>query len=403
MTSARRGATGIACSLVVVLGGCRSRAERGARLDAPVGRTWTTPPLDAVDGGPASQKLPRVIYQGGPFLRNPRLVTITFRADDPSTADRLEKFGDVITATPWWREVVDAYCVKDADCIGEGSSQAHVRLDEHLPSSVRDTDVDAVLERAIASGRVDVNAKDSLLLVYLPPGVTLSDAYVSKYCAGGPRAFHRALAHDKRRVPYAVIPRCGDIDDTTNVGSHELVEAVTNPDPTRRGFAFEGGAASQAFVSAGLEPVDPCGLVTRDRHRTAESGFVVQRAWSNRAASLGRDPCVPAPPLTPYRALVPEAATVRLSKDGDETTMSFEAVADGEVAPWAVSAVDLTGEQNGTRYVEVTLDRATVTSGERGALKVKRLRKGDSPLVIVGLVSRDESGDRIWPVAVVFR
>jgi hypothetical protein len=49
-------------------------------------------------------------------------------------------------------------------------------------------------------------------------------------------------------------------------------------------------------------------------HRTLESGFVVQRAWSNRSASLGRDPCVPAQAGQSYIALVPRQATVRLAR-----------------------------------------------------------------------------------------
>jgi hypothetical protein len=81
------------------------------------------------------------------------------------------------------------------------------------------------------------------------------------------------------------MPRCSGEAELTAAASHEIVEATTNPDPARRGFAFVQSSLNLGFTAAGVEPADPCGLITMDRHWMSESGFTVQRAWSNRAAA----------------------------------------------------------------------------------------------------------------------
>jgi hypothetical protein len=53
---------------------------------------------------------------------------------------------------------------------------------------------------------------------------------------------------------------------------------VTNPDPAARGFAFTTTSATAGFTAAGVEPVDPCGLLTRNAHQATDDGFTVQRA-----------------------------------------------------------------------------------------------------------------------------
>lgn len=398
----------VALSLLAALpacGDCRPRSSAGSR-DAsvhPVGRSWRSSPPAEVDGGLVASKFPRVAHRGGPFLRNPRIVTVTFGGDEAETVATLERFGDVIARTPWWRTVVDDYCAKADDCIGEGSAGPAARLGDVLPPVVRDTDVDEAIERAIRSGSIDVSSPDALLLVYLPPGVLLTDAYVARYCTLGPRAFHRSLPLGERKIPYAVVPRCGDVAATTSTASHELLEATTNPDPSQRGFSFESGSAYLGFTAAGLEPVDPCGLVTRDGHRTTESGFVVQRAWSNRQAALGHDPCVPALPKAPYLALVPRRPTVRLQSEGESVTLDVDAVADVRVPPWKAAAVDVTGDQDHASYFDLALDEATVERGARSTLTITLRTRPPRGLGIVGLVSTLDATTHMWPIAVVTR
>lgn len=368
--------------------------------------------------GPESQgaehiaaRLPRVVYQGGPFLRRPRVVTVTFAIDDPAFVARLERFGAEIGNTPWWREAVAGYCAAEGDCIGDGRPGLAVRLDEVLPARVHGVDISALLRREAQGGRFGTLDAESLFMVYLPPGVVLFDAFYEHYCDDGPRAFHRALRWEGGVNGFAVIPRCGDESATTATASHELVEVATNPETQRRGFAFEPHAAYLGFAAAGVEPMDPCGILSRDSQRPLAGGFAVQRAWSNRAASLGRDPCGTIAATDRYVALVPRQPLVRLLREGDCATLFLDAAAGGvdsagsgkAGAEWRIAVVDLTGEQDGNRYIDMALDRSTVTAGETVQLTLELRQRHPGEMVVVGLLSQLGGRTHLWPLAVRMR
>lgn len=348
-----------------------------------------------------AHRFPHIVYLGGPFIRYPRIVTITFSGDDANIVSRLEQFGNTITRTSWWRTVVEGYCAKGEDCIGEGQPGLSVRLDETFPAEVHGVAVSALLRRHAQAGRLGSLDPNTVLLAYLPKGVNLTDAFAARYCGEGPRAFHRALRFDKLTIGFAVIPRCGDEAALTGTASHEILEVTTNPDTAWPGFAFVRGSDNLGFTAAGVEPVDPCGLLTRGSHQALESSFVVQRAWSNRAASLGHDPCVPASTERPYLALVPQEPTVRVKKEGDSVMITLTAAADRPVPPWTVSVVDLIGLQERDQYVEASIDKTLVTPGDTARLTLTLRKRHPKHLCIVGLVSMMDADSYLWPVAVV--
>jgi hypothetical protein len=359
---------------------------------------------DAPDGRRLiAERLPRVVYGGGPFLRRPEVTTVTFAGDDSRLVARLEGFGAGIVRSPWWREVTDGYCASAHDCIGPGPAGRAVRLRRTLPRQVRDVDVEALLEDEAATGALAGLGTDALVLAYLPPGVVLSDAFHQRYCGGGPRAFHRMARGANVSFAFAVVPRCGDERETTATASHEIVEATTNPDPNVPGFRIGLESGATAFTAHGSEPVDPCGLLNRDRHRAVDGGFRVQRAWSNRAAARGLDPCVPAVPERPYLALVPRQPVVRLASEGAAATIALDAASDRAVPPWRVSAVDLTGTREGGRYVEARLDKQRAASGDTVVLSLRVLRLHPRQRTVVGLVSYAGTYTHVWPLAVSMR
>jgi hypothetical protein len=357
---------------------------------------------DAAGGGLLARKLPRIAYRGGPFVRNPQLVTITFANDDPRLVSRLEEFGRVIARSDWWHAVTDGYCSRPGACIGDGRAGPPVHLDEALPTDVRAVDIEALLRREAKTGRLGPIDESALWLVYLPAGINLSDE-TTRYCTGKARAFHRSLDLDGVRVAFAVLPRCGNEGELTGSASHEILEATTNPFPAARGFAFPTGSEPSGFSAAGLEPVDPCGLVTMDAHRTIESGFVVHRAWSNRAAALGRDPCVPSPSDEPYVMVVPRQPAVRLARVGETVTVDFDATTTGNANTWSVSAFDLSGYLDDERYVEVVLDRRTIAAGQHTKLSITARKNNSAQRAIVAVVSTLGSHSHMWPLLVMMR
>jgi hypothetical protein len=369
----------------------------------PATRPPLPPLLDAADGGLLARKLPRIEYRGGPFLRNPRIVTITFTKDDPKLVARLEQFGTWITRSPWWHTVIEGYCAKPDECIGDGSAAPPLHLDDALPTEMRDSDVDGLLLRTAKAGRLGPLDTNTLLLVYLPKGVSLGDATTPRYCTGGPRAFHRALEVDGARIPFAVLPRCSDEAELTGTASHEILEATTNVFPAERGFAFVAGSGPSGFTAAGLEAVDPCGLVTMDGHWTTDNGFVVHRAWSNREAALAHDPCVPSRPDRPYVMLVPREPAVRLPREGETATIDFDASTAGPPLRWAVSAFDLSGYQDHEQYVELTLDKATIATGESVKLSIRSRKRNPKERGIIAVVSTLGVHSHMWPLLVMMR
>jgi hypothetical protein len=350
-----------------------------------------------------AERLPRIVPRGGPFLRHPVVTTVTFAGDDPKLVARLEAFGALIVRSSWWQEVADGYCAAPDDCIGPGRAARAVRLAKRLAPAIRDVDLERMIEEEARAGALAGLGTDALVLVYLPPGVVLHDAFHSHYCGAGPRAYHRMLRAENASFPYALIPRCGDEAETTATASHEVLEATTNPDPDHPGFRVPSGSSAVAFAASGSEPVDPCGLLNFDRHRARESGFSVQRAWSNRAAEKGTDPCVPSAPDRAYVALIPRQPTVRLATPGATASIVLDAASDRAVPGWTISAVDLTGAQEGRRYVDARLDRLHVASGDIAVLTLRVVALHPRHMSIVGLVSRRGSESYVWPLAVSMR
>jgi hypothetical protein len=385
--------------LALLVGACEpalpTQNSRALPASAPA-------PSDAADGRLLARKLPRIEYRGGPFLRHPTPVTITFTNDDPKWVARLEQFGTMITRSAWWREVTAGYCAKPDDCIGEGSAAAPVQVEQVLPAEVRDTDIETLLLRLAKTGQLGAVDEDTLLLVYLPRGVILVDA-MTRYCSGRARALHRSVEIDGARIPFAILPRCGDEAELTGSASHEILEATTNPFPAERGFAFMTGSAQSGFTAAGVEPVDPCGLTTMDGHWTTESGFVVQRAWSNAAAALAREPCVPARLERPYVMLVPREPAVRLAREGESVTLDLDASTAGLAKTWAISAFDLSGHQDHAQYVELLLDKSSIRSGESVRLTITARKKNPAQRSIVALVSTLGVHSHMWPLLVMMR
>lgn len=393
-----RRAAGVVAGLAMLAAGCGTRVPpmRHAGL-RPVRPAEVAPlPDEAVaNGALIARHLPRLAYHGGAFLRRPRVVTVTFTDDDPDVASALERFGAVITRTPWWRAVVADYCVERGGCIGEGRAGRAVRLRDRLPDDLHGADLEARLRARLEDGGLGVVDGATALLVYLPARVRLHDAFVPRYCGEGPYGFHRALRGAGGRVAFAVLPRCGDFAALTGTASHELLEMVTNPDTSDRGFAFQPGEVTPGFSAAGLEPMDPCGLVAAAEEPRVQ-GFVVRRAWSNRAAAAGRDPCVPARRDRPYLALLPGTPGVRLSRAGGTVTVPVTAAADRPAPAWTIGV----RAARGASCVRAAFDRADVRPGDVAMLSLAPMPDAPSGRCVVLLTSRVGDHETRWPLVV---
>jgi hypothetical protein len=355
--------------------------------------------------------MPAVQYLGGPILSSPEIVTITFQGDDTSLVADLEAFDDTITSTVWWKTVSSEYCAQPpgssaSPCVGPGRGAGHVVLPtaaSQYTDSLKggDSSIRALLTAGVASGAIPPPDAQTLYVVYFPVGTTvLLDGNAS--CA--PSSF--ASYHDNLGVTppdagaasidvaYAIVPRCSSTEDATTVAaSHEIVEAATDPSP-ENAPAFE--LTDQVWTAFGPDVADACAAVDADLV-TQESGYAVQRSWSNASALAGHDPCVPIPTGEVYFNVAPAegAETITLSV-GQSAAIALYPTSDGPLSSWQVSAVAASGSP-----LAFSIDPPTVSAGTRTTLTVTLSAQPELGVdQLYGLVSQSTTGTHVWPMIV---
>ncbi len=264
--------------------------------------------------------VPQIDYNGGPVLNHPNIVTVTFTGY-PHTA-AMRGFDHAITGTNWWQQATAGYCTDDAgtNCIGNGSANTpdgggywhpdgstddagtgyyDVELAYDFASLNIDdqADIQPWLANHIMAGDFPAPPADALYALYFPSNVNIS-LFNSSSCAsfGG---YHNSANVNGQQVAYAVMPLCstgspnGDFMFLTVTASHEFAEAATDPHPeTGPSFYLETNDAWGLQNSAqGGECGDMCENVNNNTYN--ESGWTVQRIWSNQAAAQSKNPCQP--------------------------------------------------------------------------------------------------------------
>jgi hypothetical protein len=350
---------------------------------------------------------PTVRNLGGRILASPRVVTVTFPGDDAALVARLQLFDDTITSTAWWHAVSSEYCAAGgAPCIGPGAGGGHVVMPAAAASEYTDSikggdsTLRALLASSVASGVLPAPDAQTLYVVYVPSATrVLLDGNAS--CAPASfTGYHDALVVAPPdggapvEVAYAIVARCSSTETATTLqASHEIVEAATDPSP-EDAPAFQ--ITDQAWTAFGPEVADVCAAADTDLGAT-ESGFAVQRSWSNASAAAGHDPCVPLPAGEVYFNVAPAqgAETMALGV-GESATIALYPFADDAGAAWQVSAVAANGSPLGFQLAPSTgtpgaILALTVTLQSKPALGVEQL---------YGVVSQSATATHAWPMIV---
>jgi hypothetical protein len=373
----------------------------GAPLDGAVEAAETGPnaPVDADMAPPAA--MPLVTDLGGPKLTAPRIVTVSFSNDDPSLVASLDAFDDAITTTSWWSAVASEYGV------GPGGGGGHVVLpmpaDSAYTDSIRggDSTVRQLVQSMVASGGVPAPDDQTLYVLYFPAGTIVRLDGTSACAPPGTTGWHDVVtvAPADGGAPvaaaYAVLPRCGsDLGSMTYAASHEIVEAATDPSP-------ENAPALQmtdpAWLTFGPEVADVC-IALETNLSATDSGYLVQRSWSNASARAGHDPCVPRPAGAVYFNMAPAQGTEELVLAvGESVTFALYAVSDGDAGPWTVQPA-LT---NGSCSLAVTLDKSSVRAGDRALATVALQSKPTlGATELYGFLSQSNGATYVRPMLV---
>ena len=218
---------------------------------------------------------PRLTYRGGPLLTAVEVFIFfwgdAWRSEPQATLmGQLNDFFEFVVTSPLLDQLAE-YGVQDY-AIGHGTRTGAIALTSAPPSTVTDADVQAMVRDQIASNpAVAQPAANSLYFVFLPPGVT-SDLEGSSSCVAF-CGYH----NNTGSLYYAVMPYldCGGcmagdlslLDAFTTTASHELCEAITDPEPS---------GTLGWYDDANGEIGDICAWQTKKL-----GAYTVQLEWSN--------------------------------------------------------------------------------------------------------------------------
>jgi hypothetical protein len=227
--------------------------------------------------------MPQIPHHGGAVLKNPVLVGVTFPGD--ALAERLKAFDQDVVNLRWWPAVASGYGV------GSGTYGGHVYVNEAPASKLSDSDVEDWLAKKIADQTLPAPTDQTLYILYYPSSttVTLDGAASCREFLG----FHSAATvqwqGSDMKVAYAVVNRCNDLDQVTETSSHEIAEAISDPQPLDVQSLGYMLLESNAWTMLGGENADMCAGVAG----VTENGWSLTRVWKNQNAALGQQPCVP--------------------------------------------------------------------------------------------------------------
>jgi hypothetical protein len=365
----------------------------------------------------------QVVDNGGHVMNSSTIVAITWNAD--MAQGSFDTFADTVGQTNYWKAATSEYGVAPAAC----GDTNHVHMSTAAPAQVTDQDIQnmvianaggtAAVVDAGGSAIADAGAgasptawptptQNTIYSFFLPPGTSLQIATgqggsTMDACAQGIGGYHDQVTVGGVTTSYAVVPSCtfpgGNTaaQQSTMSMSHELIEAVTDPDPqeTMPGYVgFDNGHFGfDWFQEFSSEVGDACELFKQSFFEDQETSPVafdywVQRTWSNKAGPAGHDPCQPAP-ATPYFNVTPlnlDMVTLTLPAqlsangaaqnlqtkglhiaNGATATLDLGFYSDGPTGgPWTLSyTLGSPISQKKQTYLNVTLDRTSGQNGEK--------------------------------------
>lgn len=332
--------------------------------------------------------LPQAVSAGGPLLRLPVFVPITFKDDADGTADELEDFIASVGCTEYWNEIARDYGV------GAGVTGPPVRVPDPAWAQIDDTQLAKWLK-----DRLDQKdplfpqpTDDTLYVIFLPESTTVTLQGSQSCQEFGAYHYNTRLASG-RKVAYATVPRCSGfggsgLDVVTAPATHELIEAVTDPYPSLAPAHTRTDDVHLAWsIFAGGEVSDLCEFNSNEFLTPASYPWSVARSWSNKEASLEHDPCVPAegdpwatalpaqPDIIHYYSSIAMRG-IRLGPGGSRTVPLR--IAGTGSAQITVGAVDGSKLGGGPTRLNLSISPSTANIGETVGLTVQKLSSSQS-------------------------
>lgn len=323
-------------------GQAESAAGDDAAEETTPGDTGTkphdaAPEAEAGPFEPASHPpWPQVPANEGVVLKSMKLVTVV-TSGDPN-ANSFFAFDDALIASSWWTQISQEY--------GLGTPTQDVQVTgPAMTANPTESDMASYIETAIAGTPAAVADGNTMYMLYLPPGILISDPRgLNTGCQyyGG---YH--TTYDKSGDAWGVAQDCAVTDDgltdfqqMTIIGSHEVVEGASDPVPGN-GWTLPGPPANAPWTepdSTWIEAVygeigDLCAYT-----QITEGLYIYQRIFSNTAAALGGDPCIPTYTTTAYDNMSAPQGWYTITSGGT-ATIPVTGFSNQATTPWIASAV----------------------------------------------------------------
>jgi hypothetical protein len=332
-------------TVCLVAAACSSSPSSTATSDASTGDAGSddaaAPPFQTAPHPSYARAL--VPNQGGPVLPHVRLVTVSF-AGFEHEAD-VQAFGSWLPTSDWFTTAGAEYGV------GPGVDAGHVVLAESAPATVSLPDVGAFIAARVRNGTLPSSTSiesDYLYVLYYPSTTAVHIAASDAGCAAA-GGFHASYAQAGLYFVFAAIPdNCWSIAPGLGLdsleflemdASHEIIEGASDPYTVATdGTSVVAGPSAwrmndqtNPWWAFGGEIGDAC-----TSHCVKDSGFTVQRIWSNRAAAQGGEPCLPV--VQPDFGVSPMSDAPVSVAAGSSASVPLVGWSSTDISPWKVKA-----------------------------------------------------------------
>lgn len=234
-----------------------------------------------------------VTYQGGPLINNVAVETVFLgqawanNSQLVQNANDLNQFFGYVTNSPFM-DMLHEYSTPQAGQIGRGSLAGSVTIAQDFwpQGTIDDRQIQNLLNQEIAAGAIAPPDSNRLLFVFTPPNVVVTQGGASSN--GVPTGFagyHNSFLDSAGSlVRYAVIPDpigndqagLSPFDQQTAAASHEMAEAITDPDGTSWWDASNDATSGFEIGDFGDLSTDTVYL----------GGYAVEATWSDAAGGL---------------------------------------------------------------------------------------------------------------------
>ena len=351
-----------------------------------------------------SRQLLTVTYHGGALLTAVNAQAVYLGSDWQNTSTlqtqkgQLDQFVSTLVSGSYMDMLTNA-----GYNVGRGTSTAGAidNLTLSKTSGVTDSQIQADIQSMISAGQVQAPTADNLYIVYVEPGVVIKTSFGASNTAflgyHGAFAGHTAggAAAD---IHYAVIAYPGapnfsatsqgfasNLDDLTAVSSHEVAEAVTDPNVNYKALGWYDDQLNGEIGDLAVG------------HYSTLSGFLVQDEVNQQDQIITPGTTQPPPPppnglaAPVVTASATGTTTAQLSwgaVSGTQGYRIFEVVGSQKVLLGSVSAsataVNVTGLSPGTTYTFVVEAFNSTSTADSGAVSVTTTALTTPPPQTVG-------------------